>query len=143
MLSKHTNDETLSGSFAVGCWEVDSVPDRGFRYFRITQTGPNSKGNEKLCVTSLMFYGVVGTCQGDNGEDKKENEIVREFVCGPDSGLFQGVIDWLGSVNGKYSKARVNEVVKTKCYPRLSLELEGEGGGTVDWESKEVLLHRR
>ena len=52
---------------SIGSWDIDYSPDNlsseeamlGFRYFRITQTGPNANNNDCLFCAGLEFYGVL------------------------------------------------------------------------------------
>jgi len=47
ILSVHTNDQTLNSPHQWGSWPIKE-PSRGFRYFRIIQTGPNSYSKPSL-----------------------------------------------------------------------------------------------
>ena len=73
VLKVHTNDDKLSENpFSVAFWDVDPliIPDdlnpsrvggiaKGYRYFLLLQTGPNSSGNNCLFIGGVELYGSL------------------------------------------------------------------------------------
>ena len=57
LISKHTNDTTLSASRTEACWKVRE--SKYYRHFRLKQTGPNSDNLNFLINSGIEFYGHV------------------------------------------------------------------------------------
>ncbi|PRP88877.1 BTB/POZ domain-containing protein [Planoprotostelium fungivorum] len=57
-LSKHINDDSLSGKFVPHSWPLTGVT-KAFRYFRILQTGHNSSNRNFLVLSSFEIYGEL------------------------------------------------------------------------------------
>ena len=57
-LRRHVDDVGLADvAGATATWSLES--DRAWRHLRVMQTGPNSSGNNFLCLSGLEVYGAI------------------------------------------------------------------------------------
>lgn len=91
-LTTHSNDTSLREPGSTGTWPVDPPADeRGWRWFRLIMTGPNSSGsNSYLSLSGIELYGrVVGVHDGPlvDEPDQVEPSAIRpgmRVTRGPD-----------------------------------------------------------
>jgi hypothetical protein len=54
----HRHDSSLQGPFAVSHWELPETK-KGYRYFRVLQTGHNSSSRNFLVLSNIELYGLI------------------------------------------------------------------------------------
>jgi len=72
LLREHIDDKKLNKKGATHNWSLVQTK-KAFRFFRITQTGPNSNGNHYLALSGVELY---GTCHQEQGKANLANKKV-------------------------------------------------------------------
>jgi hypothetical protein len=54
----HRHDTSLHGPFAVAHWELPQQR-KGYRFFRVLQTGHNSSSRNFLVLSNIELYGLI------------------------------------------------------------------------------------
>ena len=58
-IDRRDSNDNLKGKYVTRKFKIPHIPSRGFRFFRLRQTGPNHYGYDDLVLTTLEIIGTL------------------------------------------------------------------------------------